>query len=61
MFDVGSTLILKKVHPCGDNRWEVLKSGVDMRIKCFTCERVLLVPRHKIEKQVKEVVDKPKH
>jgi hypothetical protein len=28
---------------------------VDMRLKCLTCERVILIPRVKLEKQVKEV------
>ncbi|NLM69105.1 MAG: DUF951 domain-containing protein [Firmicutes bacterium] len=55
MYNVGDILRLRKKHPCGGDEWEVMKTGVDMRLKCLTCERVILVPRVKLVKQVKEV------
>ena len=55
MYNIGEILRLRKKHPCGSDQWEVLKAGVDMRLKCLTCERVILIPRVKLEKQVKEV------
>lgn len=55
MYNVGDILRLRKKHPCGGDQWEVLKAGVDMRLKCLKCERVILIPRVKLEKQVKEV------
>ncbi|HHT37107.1 MAG: DUF951 domain-containing protein [Candidatus Wallacebacter cryptica] len=55
MYNVGDILQLRKKHPCGGDEWEVLKSGVDMRLKCVTCGRVILIPRVKLVKQVKEV------
>ena len=58
MYNVGDLLRLRKKHPCGDDRWKVLRSGVDMRLQCVTCERVILIPRVKVVKQVKEVIPK---
>lgn len=58
MYNVGDILRLRKKHPCGGDQWEVLKSGVDMRLQCLTCQRVVLIPRVKLEKQVKQVVPK---
>ena len=55
MYNVGDILRLRKKHPCGGDEWEVMKTGVDMRLTCLTCERVILVPRVKLVKQVKEV------
>jgi hypothetical protein len=34
---VGDTLVMKKNHPCGSNRWEVLRIGADFRIQCLGC------------------------
>ena len=48
-------LILKKPHPCGAREWKVLRTGADLRIKCKGCGHELLLPRYKIEKQMKSV------
>lgn len=48
-------LTLKKPHPCGAREWKVLRTGADLRIKCKGCGHELLLPRHKIEKQMKSV------
>jgi len=47
---------MRKPHPCGDDRWEVLRTGMDFRIKCLGCGRGVMLPRRKFEKQVKTVV-----
>ncbi|MEW6770645.1 MAG: DUF951 domain-containing protein [Bacillota bacterium] len=44
---VGAIVRLKKRHPCGSEEWEVLRTGVDIRIKCCGCGRVVLLPREK--------------
>lgn len=49
-------LILKKNHPCGDNRMLVLRSGVDFRLHCVKCSREFIIPRNKIEKNIKKVI-----
>ncbi|QRN85063.1 DUF951 domain-containing protein [Clostridia bacterium] len=52
-YKVGDIVQMKKGHPCGENRWEVLREGMDFRIKCLGCQRVVLLPRKKFEKNVK--------
>ena len=34
---VGDVVMLKKPHPCGGYNWEILRTGMDFRIKCLTC------------------------
>lgn len=53
---VGDVIKTRKTHPCGGDLWEVIRTGVDFRIKCLKCGRVLLLPRPKFEKSVKAVV-----
>ena len=52
---VGDTLTLKKKHPCGSDRWEVLRIGADFKLRCLGCGREIMDTRQKIEKQVKNI------
>ncbi len=53
---VGDELVMKKAHPCGENRFEVLRSGIDFRLRCNKCGREVMVPRIKIEKNIKKII-----
>ncbi|HAN44842.1 MAG TPA: DUF951 domain-containing protein [Ruminococcaceae bacterium] len=55
---VGDILTMKKQHPCGGNRFEVLRSGMDFRIKCLKCGHEVMVPRLKCEKNIKKIQHK---
>ncbi|WP_207744348.1 DUF951 domain-containing protein [Desulfallas sp. Bu1-1] len=55
-YNIGDIVKMRKPHPCGGDEWEVMRTGVDFRIKCTTCGRVLLLPRPKFEKSVKKIV-----
>ena len=49
---------LKKDHPCGSRRWEVLRVGMDIRLRCAGCGHEVLAPRRKVEKSIKRVIPK---
>ena len=53
---VGDKLIMKKEHPCGSSEFTVLRTGMDFKIKCTGCEREVLVPRKKAEKNIKKII-----
>ena len=48
-------LITKKPHPCGGSRWQVLRVGMDFKLRCLSCGREMMVPRIKAEKAVRHV------
>lgn len=48
-------LIMKKKHPCGNQRMFVLRSGMDFKLRCEGCGHEFMVPRNKIEKNIKSV------
>jgi len=52
---VGDILTMKKGHPCGSVRWEVLRIGADFRLRCLGCGREVMGPRSKFERNVKKV------
>ena len=49
---------LKKGHPCGSFRWEILRVGMDIKIKCLGCGHELMLPRSKVEKSIRKLIAK---
>ena len=48
--------VMKKPHPCGANRFDVLRVGMDFKIKCQGCGHEIMLPRVKIERNIKKVL-----
>lgn len=59
-YSVGSLLVLKKGHPCGENLWEVVKLGADIRLKCTKCGRLVIIPRLELNKKIKKIKEREK-
>ena len=49
-------LVMKKAHPCGEKKWLVLRTGADFRLRCIGCSHEVMVPRHKAQKNIREVI-----
>lgn len=56
-YKVGDKVIMKKGHPCGTNLWEIVRTGVDIKLKCVNCGRVVMIPRIEFNKKLKKVVE----
>lgn len=52
---VGDELMMKKPHPCGCDRFAVLRVGMDFKLRCTRCSREVMLPRKKAEKSLKAV------
>ena len=55
-FGLGDIVQMKKPHPCGANEMEIIRMGMDIRIKCVNCKHSILLPRAKFEKSLKRVL-----
>lgn len=53
--NIGDIVRLKKQHPCGSKEWEVLRVGVDFRLKCCGCGHQIMIPRKQVEKNIREI------
>lgn len=53
---VGDQILVKKPHPCGANVFDVLRVGMDFKIRCTGCGHEIMLPRAKIEKNIKKVI-----
>ncbi len=58
-FYLGDVVEMKKKHPCGETRWEVLRLGMDIRAACLTCGRQVVLPRRKFERAVRRIIASP--
>ena len=56
---VGDILVMKKNHPCGSNRFLVLRVGMDFKLRCQGCGREMMHTRQKAEKATRKVEKKP--
>ena len=56
VFGLNDIVEMKKQHPCGTNRWQVIRLGADIKIKCCHCERTLMMPRPEFKKKIKKVL-----
>lgn len=54
-YKLGDKVIMKKGHPCGANLWEIVRLGVDIKIKCLNCGRIVMIPRIKFNRKLKKV------
>ena len=56
-YKLGSYVVMKKGHPCGENKWEITRTGVDIKIKCFKCGRTIMMSKIDFDKKIKKVVE----
>ena len=52
-YKLGSIVVMKKQHPCGENKWEITRIGADIKIKCLKCGRSIMLPRIDFNKKLK--------
>ncbi len=55
LLNVGDIIETRKQHPCGGNRFEIMRTGIDFRIKCLKCQKQIWISRTKLEKRIKKV------
>ncbi len=53
LFAINDILTLKKPHACGTNAWRVYRLGADIGLRCSKCDRLIMLPRSKVERRVR--------
>ena len=54
---LGDVVQMRKAHPCGSDRWEIIRTGADIKIKCLGCSRIVMLDRPEFEKRVKKILE----
>lgn len=58
LFTLNDIVEMKKPHPCGTNAWQIIRMGMDIRIKCTGCNHSVLIPRKEFERKIKKIIKK---
>ena len=56
-YDLKTVVEMKKPHACGENKWEIIRMGADIRIKCLGCGQLVLMPRREFNRKIKKVLE----
>lgn len=57
-YDLNDIVQMKKPHPCGTNRWQIIRVGADMKIECTGCGHIVMMDRYNFNKRIKKVLEK---
>ncbi|AGL88002.1 DUF951 domain-containing protein [Limosilactobacillus fermentum] len=49
---------MKKPHPCGVNRWQIIRVGADIKIECTGCGHIVMMSRYNFNKRLKKVLER---
>ncbi|HHU77705.1 MAG: DUF951 domain-containing protein [Caldicoprobacterales bacterium] len=57
-YRIGDVIQTRKPHPCGNDKWTVIRIGADFKIKCLKCSRIVMLDRETFLKRVKKIVQR---
>lgn len=55
-YNIGDVVVMKKPHACQTNKWQITRTGVDIKIKCINCNREIMMDRLEFEKKLKNIL-----
>ena len=58
MFDLNDIVEMTKPHACKTNRWQIIRMGADIKIKCLGCKHIVMMPRREFTKKMKKILVK---
>lgn len=53
-YELNDIVELKKEHPCASRskRWQVIRLGADIKIKCLGCGAIVMLSRYDFDKRI---------
>ena len=57
VYKVGDIVETKKTHPCGSNKWEIVRTGIDFKLKCQGCGHLVTLERQKALKAITKKIE----
>lgn len=54
MYELDTTVALKKQHPCGGFEWRIVRVGADVKLQCVTCGKYINLTRDELKKRAKK-------
>jgi hypothetical protein len=57
----GDIALMRKPHPCGGLEWEITGIGADIRLKCLTCGRRVIIDRETFARRARSTRKPDEH
>lgn len=58
-YELNDIVEMKKQHPCKKSKhWQIVRMGVDIKIKCLGCGAIIMLERPYFERRLKKIVKK---
>ncbi len=58
-YKVGDLVVMKKKHPCLKSEFfEIIRVGVDVKIRCLGCNHTIMLERIDFKRKLKYIVKK---
>jgi len=54
--ELGDLVQMRKSHPCGSDKWTIIRVGADIKIRCSGCGRIVMLDRVVFMKRLKKVL-----
>lgn len=58
MYELGDIVQMKKPHACTHNRFEIIRLGMDIKIRCLGCSHAVMLQRKEFDKKMKKILVK---
>ena len=55
-YALGNIVQMKKPHPCGENKWRIIRVGMDVKIKCLKCGHIVMLSHEIFIKRLKRIM-----
>ena len=55
---LGDVVRTRKAHPCGGDTWTVIRTGADIKLRCTTCGRIIMMDRVTFLKRRKATISR---
>lgn len=57
-YALNDLVIMKKDHPCRKSKlFKIVRMGVDIKIECLGCGRIVMLDRLDFERKLKKIVE----
>ncbi|MBQ7455582.1 MAG: DUF951 domain-containing protein [Clostridia bacterium] len=53
---LGDVVQTRKKHPCGSDQWTVTRIGADIKMRCQTCGRIVMLDRQDFLRRRKRLI-----
>lgn len=53
---LGDLVQMRKTHPCGSDKWTVIRVGADIKIRCCGCSRIVMMDRADFMRRMKKII-----